>query len=684
MINTFYGIDQLVAAPSARTFLAAMAIGLLFGFALERAGFGSSRKLAAIFYFRDMTVLKVMFTALITAMLGLSLVVALGFVDLESQVYLLPTLYGAQILGGLIFGVGFVFSGWCPGTAAVGVSSGKLDALVFLVGVVIGAIVYNEAFGLTAGLLGKGTVLLAFGFSRGLFALLFTLVAVGAFYFAEWVEREVSGGGKYLNTMFLRVFSLVLVIAAVAVFMLPGDPGAESVASAGTFSEQALLEAIEVAEDHVEPEDLANALMQAEPGLVVVDVRSPDEFQAFHVRGAVNVPLPELIDYLTPYQNQGRIVLYSNGMTHPAQARDTLARLGFQNVFMLTDGLRGFLDRCLMPVSLRREPLSETQAARVRAWRRFFLKSDEPEVPTTDDVSADAVKSTGKASALVVTAWLAENLNRADLKIIDVRDQPLYNTSHLPGSMALNPESFRGVVDGVPSMLLPAEMLATQLSLIGIEPTNMVVIVPGDKLRDATLVGMGLDRVGHRRWGILEGGFGKWVLEKRPVDNKLPTVAATTYPVRAGADDFTVDSQAVLAALGDKQTLILDTRPAEYYTGEKTDEARAGHIPGAVNRPYSADLGDDGHLKPTAELAAAFEAIIPSKQTPVIVHCRTGHQAPTSPIRRFRHPQQFPQGSGLWLDAGNRSKSAKEFPSSASSWSILASNWSLAIVSSAI
>ena len=103
-----------------------------------------------------MTVLKVMFTALITAMLGLSLVVALGWIDLESQVYLLPTLYGAQIVGGLIFGVGFVLSGWCPGTAAVGVASGKLDALVFLVGVVIGAIVYNETYGLTAGLLGEG------------------------------------------------------------------------------------------------------------------------------------------------------------------------------------------------------------------------------------------------------------------------------------------------------------------------------------------------------------------------------------------------------------------------------------------------------------------------------------------------------------------------------------------------
>ena len=113
-------------------------------------------------------------------------------------------------------------------------------------------------------------------------------------------------------------------------------------------------------------------------GGMLVDVRSPEEYAAFHIAGAVNVPLPGLIDYLAPYQNRGRIVLYSNGMTHPAQARDALARLGYENVFMLTDGLRGFLDRCLMPVSLRREPLSEAESARVRAWRAFFLSGGAP------------------------------------------------------------------------------------------------------------------------------------------------------------------------------------------------------------------------------------------------------------------------------------------------------------------
>ncbi len=185
MIETFFGTDQLVMQPGPRTFFVSLLIGLAFGFALERAGFGSSRKLVGVFYLRDMTVIKVMFTALITGMLGLSFAVGMGWINLEQQVNLLPTVYGAQAIGGLIFGVGFAMGGWCPGTAAVGLTSGKLDALVFLVGVVIGSIFYNETYSWTAGLRDLGAYeepLFAFGMSKAAFGFLFTLIAVAAFF----------------------------------------------------------------------------------------------------------------------------------------------------------------------------------------------------------------------------------------------------------------------------------------------------------------------------------------------------------------------------------------------------------------------------------------------------------------------------------------------------------------------
>ena len=121
MTETLYAAGAL---GSTLAFALAAAIGVFFGFFLEQAGFGSSRKLAGIFYLRDMTVLKVMFTALLTAMLGLAYLEAFGWVQAES-LHLLPTIYGAQAVGGLVFGLGFVMGGWCPGTAAAGLAAGR-------------------------------------------------------------------------------------------------------------------------------------------------------------------------------------------------------------------------------------------------------------------------------------------------------------------------------------------------------------------------------------------------------------------------------------------------------------------------------------------------------------------------------------------------------------------------------
>ena len=109
--------------------VAAFLIGIGFGFFLERAGFGSARKLVSQFYLDDLAVFKVMFTAIVTAMLGVTYLAWAGFLDL-SLVYLVPTYWVAQVVGGLLLGVGFVVGGYCPGTSIVATATGKLDGLV--------------------------------------------------------------------------------------------------------------------------------------------------------------------------------------------------------------------------------------------------------------------------------------------------------------------------------------------------------------------------------------------------------------------------------------------------------------------------------------------------------------------------------------------------------------------------
>ena len=646
MITTFFGTDTL---SSSAALVVSLLVGFGFGFALERAGFGSSRKLSGIFYLRDMTVLRVMFTAMITAMIGLHLALAMGLIT-SDQIYFLPTVYGAQIVGGLLFGVGFALGCWCPGTAAVGLASGRLDALLFLVGAALGSVLFNEFFDFlkplyTWGDSGVKFVWSALGLSASVFVMLFAALGVAAFWLAEWGERKVAGAGPYFGTPFLKAFSVAILVSAFAVALLPPAGTEEARSRGGPLSEVGLLQSMEAGEDHLEPEELADRITAGDTSLLLVDIRTPSEFAGFHLKGAVNASAADLPEVLAPHKNRGTIVLYSNGMTHPAQARDALARLGFNNVYLLTDGLQGFMERVLKPLSLREKMVTGDLRKKVPAWRSFFLSEAAARKTTT----APAV---GGLPGLVETAWLQENLGRADLRIIDVRPQPAYNSGHVSGAVRMDPEHLRGVVGGVSSMLLPADMIVRHLELLGITPETVVVIIPSDKLQDATLVGIAMERVGHLRYAILNGGWDKWQAEQRLVDIRLPAITAASYPAPRQPDIFTVDYLTVLAHSQRRSAVLLDVRPADFFSGAKSDEARAGHIPGAVNRPFSADVTTtDGitRFKALPELEAAYAELIPSKETTVVVSCRTGHQASQT---RFVLRHLLGYRNVLWYDGG--------------------------------
>ncbi len=122
----------------------AVVLGAAFGFVLERSGFGRAQKLVAQFELTDLTVFRVMFTAVVTAALGTSLLAAVGLLDLKAVTINYPTFLWPMVAGGLLVGAGFVISGYCPGTSVVAAASGKLDGLLTVAGVVIGAVAYAE------------------------------------------------------------------------------------------------------------------------------------------------------------------------------------------------------------------------------------------------------------------------------------------------------------------------------------------------------------------------------------------------------------------------------------------------------------------------------------------------------------------------------------------------------------
>ena len=129
-------VDAGLFSDSA-SLLIALAIGVAFGWALERAGLGNARKLMGQFTLTDLTVFKVMFSAIVTAMLGSFWLARLGWLDL-SRVYVPDTFIVPQILGGLIFGAGFVAGGLCPGTSCVAAATGRLDGVAVIAGMLAG------------------------------------------------------------------------------------------------------------------------------------------------------------------------------------------------------------------------------------------------------------------------------------------------------------------------------------------------------------------------------------------------------------------------------------------------------------------------------------------------------------------------------------------------------------------
>jgi hypothetical protein len=184
--NAFFG-EQV-------SYILAFVIGIGFGFWLERAGFGSARKLAAQFYFRDMAVLKVMFTAIITAMTGLLYLSLFGWIDL-SLVYINPTYLWPQILGGLILGVGFVIGGYCPGTSIVAASTGRVDAFFFIGGLVMGMFGFAESYNFLAdfhvsGSLGVVLISDWLNISLGIVGFLVIIMALVMFWGSEWLENK--------------------------------------------------------------------------------------------------------------------------------------------------------------------------------------------------------------------------------------------------------------------------------------------------------------------------------------------------------------------------------------------------------------------------------------------------------------------------------------------------------------
>jgi thiosulfate/3-mercaptopyruvate sulfurtransferase len=208
---------------------------------------------------------------------------------------------------------------------------------------------------------------------------------------------------------------------------------------------------------------------------------------------------------------------------------------------------------------------------------------------------------------LCETQWLAERMNRRDLRIVDMGPYEGYARAHIPGAVHVGPGDRSHYLKDPddPLHVLPPDAFAGLVSRLGIGNDTLVVAYDADGGHTAARLWWALDYYGHPRCKVLNGGFNKWVLEKRPVQIEQPLYPRAKFRPRVREDVLcTVDT--LRDELLDRDDVVLwDVRsPAEHEGTETRGNKRTGHIPGAKHLEWRELVTADAArtFKPAAEM----------------------------------------------------------------------------------
>ena len=230
------------------------------------------------------------------------------------------------------------------------------------------------------------------------------------------------------------------------------------------------------------------------------------------------------------------------------------------------------------------------------------------------------------SSGLVSTDWLETNLSKENMIIIDVRgDIRDYWAGHIPGAVYFHPEALRLADRGVPGMLMPPGALATMLGKMGVNGNVTVIVYAERSDYKAPYLVWALDYLGHPSHAMLEGGFDRWQKEKRPASQDYPKINPVSYTLPARLNqEVRATLEEVKGFVSKGNSILLDVRPAELYSGEEGFWKRKGHIKGAINHFWGEDLKDDGSWKSNEELTKAYEKLGATPEKTIIVCCGQG------------------------------------------------------------
>ncbi|MEN8129242.1 MAG: YeeE/YedE thiosulfate transporter family protein [Pseudomonadota bacterium] len=358
----------------------AVLLGFLFGFTLQRLGYTHGTKIGRVFYMRDVDVPIGMFSAIVTAMLGFWGLSLLGLID-TAQFYFLPTYLFPMAVGGVIFGVGMAVGGYCPGTALASTFTGKIDALIFLVGFFIGTLLFGDLFPIwgdfyQADYRGVFRLDQLFGWNLGLVILFIAVVAIIGICVFRRLQSYIWGGKVVCAMSRWEKFPAVVAVGvALLIAFFPTDDFfaiEKTVGSVAGWQRPDPQRRV-----YLDPLEVGKVLYDNADRTECLDLRPAEQFVRGHLPGALNVDLDEI--YEMRMQEGTVALLYGGNPEDSVEALEVLWSAGMRAYVAETDyaELQRLYLAPLTPSVL--EGLSEAQQAELRTYRALFQGLGTPD-----------------------------------------------------------------------------------------------------------------------------------------------------------------------------------------------------------------------------------------------------------------------------------------------------------------
>jgi thiosulfate/3-mercaptopyruvate sulfurtransferase len=270
---------------------------------------------------------------------------------------------------------------------------------------------------------------------------------------------------------------------------------------------------------------------------------------------------------------------------------------------------------------------------------------------------AQPAVSLGRGQVLVETGWLAANLTRPDVRVVDVSTtREVYDRGHIAGAVYLSIwTDLADPTHPVRGMAPTREQFQAVMRRVGIRNTDAVILYDDVRSLNAARAFWIFKLYRHDRVAILNGGSGKWVAEGRALVTETRAVTPSAYVAGQRDESIVARADDVLAAL--ERAFILDARSPREYAGLDVRSARGGRIPGAVNVEWVLAVNPDGTFKSVEELRALYaRAGLTSKDRKAVLYCQTGVRAAHTWFV-LRYLLGFPNVrnyDGSWEEWGNR------------------------------